>query len=302
MYRGLKRFSALFALLLIALIIAGVAYLNTTNLMREPELVPPSVTPLNAPATQQVNPRPTETPSQPPLTATPTAEVPLPADTPTNITVTPSLPDNTPTRSPGAQNGTLLENLPDGATRFTDLTGGYTLTFPAGWTVIRINQEEFTRLSLNEALQDPALQRFLISLQQLDANAYRVFALNLGYRQPGYDQITFIEVRLDPQETLTVDQLRARYYQYFKNEYKVNQMVTNDMARNSSDLRFGLVEGTVQGRAATGQSVAQYIKTALLAPYNRQQLRISLVALETFRYDVGPVLNQVVDTYQETSP
>jgi hypothetical protein len=109
-------------------------------------------------------------------------------------------------------------------------------------------------------------------------------------------------VRLDTQETITVDQLRANYYQFFKNEYKVTQILTNDIARNSSDLRFGLVEGTVQARAATGQPVAQYIKTALLTPFNRQQLRISLVALETFRYDVGPVINQVVDTYQETSP
>ncbi|MEJ5223303.1 MAG: hypothetical protein WHV44_02525 [Anaerolineales bacterium] len=302
MYRTLKRFSLFIIFFLLGVTAVGVAYLNETGLMREPEITRPSVTPIIPPTMQPVTPAPSATASQPPASATPSAaptEPPPPTSTPESDAPTPSQPASNPTRNPSEQNGALLENLSDGATRFTDLNGGYTLTFPAGWTVIRINQPEFTRLTLNEALQDPALQRFLISLQQLDPNAYRVFALDLSKRQPGNDQITFIEIRLDTQETLTVDQLRARYYQFFKTEYKVTQMISNDIARNINNLRFGLVEGTVQGRAATGQPVAQYIKTALLTPYGNQQLRISLVTLEAFRYDLGPVINQIVDTYQE---
>ncbi len=293
MYRSLKRISWLFALVLVAVIAAGLTYLNNAQ---------PPVAAENIPThtrTTQSN-LPTSTPP-------PAASItPSPPATHTALALTSAPPTQAvtplPTRLPADQNNTLLETLPDGATRFTDLNGGYTLTFPTGWTVIRINQEEFTRLTLNEALNDPALQRFLINLQQRDPNVYRVFAINPEKRQPGTDQITFIEVRLDSQEDLNVDQLRAKYYQFLKNEYKINQMLTNDMARNINNLRYGLVEATLQGRAATGQIVAQYIKTALLTPYSRQQLRISLVALESFRYDIQGVINQVVDSYTETWP
>ncbi len=294
MYRTLKQYSALFMLLLLGMIALGMYYLSNTNLMGADDPA----------ATRAVTPRPrmaaapTETAAPPTPTGTPTpipTPEPLAGSVPTQSPVT-ALPE--PTRTRTAANGTLLDTLPDGATRFTDLTGGYTLTFPPGWVVIRINQEEFTRLTLNEALNDAALQRLLISLQQRDPNTFRVFALDMDMRLPGNDQLTYVEVRLDTQETLTVDQLRALYYQFIKNEYRVEQMLTNDVVRNSRDTRAGLVEAEVQGRAATGQPVSLYIKTLLLTPLDRQQLRISLFAQKTFRPEAGPVIEQVFETYE----
>lgn len=273
MYRSLKCISWLFALVLVAVIAIVLTYLNNAWPPVPAENIP------NHTRTTQSN-SPTSTPP-------PAASItPSPPATQTALMLTNAPPTEAitplPTRPPADQNNTFLESLPNGATRFTDLSGGYTLTFATGWAIIRINQEEFTQLALNQALNAPALQRFLINLQQRNPNAYRVFAINLEKRQPGNDQITFMEVRLDSQEDLSVDQLRSNYYQFLKNEYKINQRVTNDMARNINNLRYGVVEATLQGRAATGQIVAQYIKTALLTPYSRQQLRISLVATRIF--------------------
>lgn len=296
MYRTLKQYSLLFMVLLLGMIAAGLIYLSNTNLMGAADPVRSTPRPTATDTAVPAAPSDTAAPPTPEATLTPTASATLSASPPPAT----ALPEATHT--PIAANGTLIETLPDGATRFTDLTGGYTLTFPTGWALIRINQEEFTRLALNEALGDEALQRLLISLQQRDPNTFRVFALNMEMRQPGNDQITIIEVRLDTQETLSVDQLRARYYQFIKAEYTLDQMLTNDMVRNSHNTRAGLVEAVVQARAATGQPVNQYIKTLLLTPHNRQQLRISLFALEAFRQQAGPVIEQIFETYATLNP
>lgn len=55
-----------------------------------------------------------------------------------------------PTATPAGPTGSLIEQLADGNTRYTDYDAGFELTFPAGWLAVRPNSEEFNAALVGE--------------------------------------------------------------------------------------------------------------------------------------------------------
>lgn len=107
------------------------------------------------------------------IAATPTS-TPMPTDSPTPET---------------DSSGSALAKLEDGSTHFTDTLVGYEITVPTDWLAIRINQQEYLDAWLLPELSDPAMQRSLSSIENLDPNELRLFALDL---QEGHAEIDFV--------------------------------------------------------------------------------------------------------------
>ncbi len=93
------------------------------------------------------------------------------------------IPLESPTPTPPPVNETSIEKMPDGSVKFTHSTGGYEVTFPAGWVTVRPNSEEF-----NTALaKEGAKNAFLLDQMNYDATTY----------EAGYDQLYSYPVRPD---------------------------------------------------------------------------------------------------------
>ncbi len=109
--------------------------------------------------TEQAFPTPTLVPTFTPApTLTPTPEIVLP--------------------------GSTLTVQEDGSTLFVDELAGYTVTVPAGWLAVRINEQEYT----DAFTLAPDVQKFLVGIQNDDPKTFRLFAVDT---QDGHIQNEF---------------------------------------------------------------------------------------------------------------
>lgn len=98
------------------------------------------------------------------------------------ITVTPS-PTSTETPTPTPRislNGTSLVVAEDQSILFTDHKLGYQITIPAGWLAVRLNEDEYYQaFNLEAVTENPAMTDLLSRIQTLDANLFRLLAIDL---------------------------------------------------------------------------------------------------------------------------
>lgn len=99
----------------------------------------------------------------------------------TQTAIATTQPSQTPTPLP--VNETSIEKLPDGSVKFTHITGGYEVVYPAGWLTLRPDSEEFTTALAKDAAKNSMLQ----DQMNMDINTYEV----------GYDQLYSYALRPD---------------------------------------------------------------------------------------------------------
>ena len=103
--------------------------------------------------------------------------------------------------------GTAL--LPDenGSTVFIDQAVGYRLHIPAGWLLVRINEQELSDAFSLPAASDPRMQNFLRQVQKNDPKLFRLFGADTlpEHFQSGF--VTNFNVFWDPNNTDSLEQL-----------------------------------------------------------------------------------------------
>lgn len=92
-------------------------------------------------------------------------------------------PAESPTPTPPAANETSIEKLPDGSVKFTHISGGYEIVFPAGWVTVRPDSEEFDTALAKDGAKNAAL----LDQMNYDVTTY----------EAGYDQLYSYPVRPD---------------------------------------------------------------------------------------------------------
>ncbi len=112
--------------------------------------------------------------------------VPTPTLPPTSTSMPTATVSPTPETNSSASS---LTKLDDGSTYFADSLVEFEITIPAGWLAVRINQQEYLDAWLLPELANPALQRSLGSIENLDPTDLRLFVLDI---QEGHTEIDFV--------------------------------------------------------------------------------------------------------------
>lgn len=112
--------------------------------------------------------------------------VPTPTLPPTSTSTPTATVSPTPETNSSASS---LTKLDDGSTYFADSLVEFEITIPAGWLAVRINQQEYLDAWLLPELANPALQRSLGSIENLDPTELRLFVLDI---QEGHTEIDFV--------------------------------------------------------------------------------------------------------------
>jgi len=101
--------------------------------------------------------------------------------------------------------GTLLFLRDDQTTVFTDHRTGIELIIPAGWLAVRINEPEYYDAWVLPELSDPAFQRSLTNIRNLNPNESRLFAFDVqeGHLQGGF--VTNINLLWNENEDMSLD-------------------------------------------------------------------------------------------------
>ncbi|MBI3153430.1 MAG: hypothetical protein HYZ21_14960 [Chloroflexi bacterium] len=126
--------------------------------------------------------------------------VPTPTAPPT------STPEPTATPTPEEDSsGSALTKADDGYTLFADFNAGYEISVPTGWLAVRINQQEYLDAWLLPELTNPALQRSLSSIENLNPDELRLFALDIqeGHAETGF--VTNINFLWNEQDDMSLE-------------------------------------------------------------------------------------------------
>jgi len=121
------------------------------------------------------------------------------ANTPTPIPAT-----STPKISPIT--GTSLGKLEDQSTIFIDHKAGIQVTIPAGWLLVRPNEDEYYKAySLDIVLANPIISDRLTKLQSSNTDNFRVEAIDIRPEHLGGGFISVVDVIFEPKDFRTLE-------------------------------------------------------------------------------------------------
>jgi len=219
---------------------------------------------------------PTQEPTQ-----TPTA---LPLPSPTIILAT-------PTQSAES----VLDKSTDGTSIFTDLLGKYTLTVPMQWVTFRRNAPEFDILLTLPEMNNPAIQRSLETIQALDPNLFRLFALDLNEEHIDGGFVTNINVLWDAQQELSLDD-KSDLEEIAAALPGTIHGVVVDVQPTKNNLPYGMIITQTPATTADGVSIVIYQKQVFF-DLKIGTLSITLSTTGKWRETVEPSFDAVIDSF-----
>lgn len=216
------------------------------------------------------------------LVSSPTPDLLSPNDAPLTA------PTETPVTSLA---GTSLSRLEDGSTQFIDTIAGISLTIPAGWLVMRLNEPEFYQV-WELTVDDPILQSDLEGILNLDPAQYRLHAFNT---QPDYvyqgegSKIIFIFVRDDVRtlEQIAEDEKQPEVF----TEYA---LISSEFQVRSDGLQLFMIEEQWQGTSSTNEQVMIYDKSVIFKVQSGTVM-IDLFVPANISYEVIPAFDQMIE-------
>ena len=216
------------------------------------------------------------------LVSSPTSDLLSPNDAPlTALTETPVT----------SLAGTSLSRLEDGSTQFIDTIAGISLTIPAGWLVMRLNEPEFYQV-WELTVDDPILQSDLEGILNLDPAQYRLHAFNT---QPDYvyqgegSKIIFIFVRDDVRtlEQIAEDEKQPEVFTDYA-------LISSGFQVRSDGLQLFMIEEQWQGTSSTDEQVMIYDKSVIFKVQSGTVM-IDLFVPANISYEVIPAFDHMIE-------
>lgn len=187
--------------------------------------------------------------------------------------------------------GTSLSRLEDGSTQFIDTIAGISLTIPAGWLVMRLNEPEFYQV-WELTVDDPILQSDLEDILNLDPAQYRLHAFNT---QPDYvyqgegSKIIFIFVKDDVRtlEQIAEDEQQPEVFTDYA-------LISSGFQVRSDGLQLFMIEEQWQGTSSTDEQVMIYDKSVIFKVQSGTVM-IDLFVPANISYEVIPAFDHMIE-------
>jgi len=157
------------------------------------------------------------------------------AYTPTPIPAT-----STPLISPIT--GTSLGKLEDQSAVFTDYKAGIQLTIPAGWLLVRPNEDEYYKAySLDIVLANPLISDRLTKLQSSNTDHFRLEAIDIRPEHLGGGFISVIDVIFQPDDFRTLEKW-AEAERNKKSPLKGHKFLSSKIQQTADGTRVLVIE------------------------------------------------------------
>ncbi len=228
----------------------------------------------------------------------PAATLTLPTFSPRSTPRTPET--STPAVSHPDTSRSSLITQPDGSTLFTDFKGNYSLVFPPNWTLVRVNEKEYSNLMLNEAINDSLLQTYLMAYRQRDGETYRLFAFDLARRVDVSDYLTNVEIYLDDREVISVRDARLSLEKARQKDSRIVEALLSKEITTTAGYSVGIYRAVLETRAVTAQKSTIYYSAAVFTPYQTELLIVAFGAPVELRSEVEMFMDALIESYRET--
>lgn len=174
-------------------------------------------------------------------------------------------PTETVTTTPQVSTeGTSLSKQIDGSYIFSDYPGGYSVTVPAGWLALRLNESEFVNAwGLPEAA-NPQVQRALTQMQSSDPKVLRLYGLDTLSDHLRFNFVTNFGIIWDRGNSKTLQQNVDDVKRALPKSILQMNVTTATVGATSTQIPMGIIEGTAKLKGNSSQTLNIYEKQLML--------------------------------------
>jgi hypothetical protein len=215
---------------------------------------------------------------------------------------TPTLPPTAtlePTASPTPEadtSGSALTEMEDGSTLFSDFNAGYEVNVPAGWLAVRINQQEYLDAWLLSEFSNPAMQRSLSSIEKLNPNELRLYAVDLqaDHARTGFvTNINFIWYEQDDM-SLEDDTDLLAVSAALPDALPGLELLTTELSTNANGLPIGINTSRTPATTLDGVNIVIFQKQVFIK-VRAGTLTITLSTTEELKDTILPAFDAMIE-------
>jgi hypothetical protein len=236
-----------------------------------------------------------------PASGNPPAEAPTATVILTNVPTTEATATETPAITPTSETkGMALEKQPEKTIKFTDYDGGYEVTFPVGWLVVRPDDDEF-----NTALaKEGAKNAMLASQMKMDKSGY----------DAELDRVFSYPVRPDIKKNVIFGFSKTHFYP--KDDVPINNNSMGDFVRkleasgvapglritasnieeSGNKISFMVVKGRFIKKTDSGDMIPFSVTALFFKPTPSSLALLTFTILQDFQGQISPDLNLIQES------
>jgi hypothetical protein len=215
----------------------------------------------------------------------------LPAETPA-VTETPSV------ALPPEVKGMALGKQDDGTIKFTDFDGGYEVTFPAGWLVVRPgNEDEFNAALANEGAKNAMLaDQMNTDKSGYDAEFDRVYSYPLRPDIQKNVIFGFSKTAFDPSDEVPINNntMGDWVHKFEATNIIPNLRVTaSNLVENGNKITFMVVKGRFSLKNDNSDMVPFVAVVWFFKPTPKSLVSLTFTVLQDYQDQILPDLDVI---------
>ena len=207
-------------------------------------------------------------------------------------------PTIAPSPTPDADDsGSTLNKLEDGSIQFTDERGAYDISMPVGWLAVRINSQEYLDAWLLPELSNPYMQRALSSIETLNPDEIRLFALDVQEGHAEIDFVTNVSIYWDQKNSMSFENdtdLQAAAATLPESLAGL-EVTATEISTTSSGIPIGMITSKTPITTLDGVNVEMFQKQIFIK-LKVGTLIVTLTTIEELKQAVLPQFDAMIET------
>ena len=215
--------------------------------------------------------------------------------------VSTSTPRTTATPSPTPDmddSGSTINRFEDGTAQFIDTKAGYEISLPTGWLPIRINSQEYLDAWLLPELTNPAMQRSLSSIENMNPDELRLFVLDIQAGHAEIDFITNINFYWDETNDMSLEtdeDLKAEVAALPKVLAGL-EVTASELSATAGGIPIGVITSKTPITTLDGVNI-ELSQKMVFVKTNIGILTITLSTIEELKQAVLPQFDAIIETF-----
>jgi hypothetical protein len=202
------------------------------------------------------------------------------------------------TPTPEGPTGTLIEQAPDGTTKYTDYDAGFEVTFPIGWLAVRPNSAEFNAALVGEGAVNSMLHEQMAADLKSDSMDYLLYGYILRPDIKEHVIFGFSKMKWDPEDEKMLDNANMGDLIRDLESQTTIPGFHVDTAQIHDDTNTRVVE--VGGRwtlnDGTSDPVPFYSTVYFFKPTPTSIVRITITFVQDYQDELAADVNSIKDT------
>ncbi len=222
--------------------------------------------------------------------------IPTPTIVPTS-TSTPR-PTITPSPTPDMEDsGSTINKLEDGTSQFMDTRAGYEISLPVGWLPVRAKSQEYLDAWLLPELSNPAMQRSLGSIENMNPDELRLFVLDIQEGHVEIDFATNVNIYWDQKTEMSLenDEALKAEAEALPKALTGLEVLTSELSATASGIPIGVITSKTPITTLDGVNIELFQKQVFIKT-SVGTLHITLSTTEELKQAVLPQFDAMIET------